>query len=244
MLYQASCFYKGFVLECDIVDNIDISKDTFLGVLHSSFIVFTVVCFYFVIIVVTLSSLFLFLVQVKRLDCIKALVAFNADINVFNRGSHTPLDVAKHGDCKDIAKLLEDVGGLTSKAIMDGYQEAEELGFKPEMSKAVMNMDKDVMEMTVSYGGAAGPFGGRDRDRVDKDMAKVNGGGVNPDALTSKLQDVKESGSEDTDIGYQRQREDGDESVYFSPAEERQMEERQMDSIPEGEKNIFLSGSS
>ena len=205
----------------------------------SSFIVFTVVCFYFVIIVVTLSSLLLFLVQVKKLDCVKALVAFDADINVFNRSSQTPLDIAKHGDCKDIAKLLEDVGGLTSRAIMDGYQEAEDLGFKPEMSKEVMNMDKDVMEMTVSYGGAAGPFGGRDRDRVDKDVAKVNGGGVNPDALTSKLQDVKESGSEDTDIGYQRQREDGDETVYFSPAEERQM-----DSIPEGEKNIFLSGSS
>lgn len=158
----------------------------------------------------------------------KALVAFDADVNIFNHDKKTPLDIANQEESKDISELLAEVGGLTSKSITDGEVEAEELGFVPQMNKEVMAME--IRDMSFSLGGPTGPMG----RHVAHQEGSGRVGGVSPDALASRLEDMKEMVGTD-DIGYRRQADEEARdvlgaSVYYSPPEERQM-----DSIPEGQ---------
>ncbi len=59
------------------------------------------------------------------MDFVKALIAFDAELNILNRDSLTALDIAEDGDCADIAILLKDMGGLTAWSILDGAQSTE-----------------------------------------------------------------------------------------------------------------------
>ena len=147
----------------------------------------------------------------KIFNCVKALVAFDADLNIFNDNIMTPLDIAKNGNCKEIVQLLEDVGGLTNMAILD-----PESNFKPVMDKEVMDMNNVEEIRSGCGGGATGLI-------LGGGGAKENGGGTNLVELPSKLQDVKASGMEG--IGYQRHKKDEETDHYFP---------KQILSIPEG----------
>ena len=155
-------------------------------------------------------------------------MAFDADVNIFNGSKLTPLDLAE--GCEEIATLLVDVGGLTSRSIMDPEYEAQD--FPHQMDRDVMQMN--ISEMSCSMGGARGArIGGLRDSRLTGNGGRdgTGKGGVSADDLTIKLQGVKNTGL--SEIGYQRKPEltgnDMDESIYYSPPE------RQMDSIPEGQ---------
>ena len=147
----------------------------------------------------------------KSLNYVKALVAFDADLNILNKDSLTPLDIAKNGDCGEIVQLLKDVGGLTSLAILNAQHQPQ-----------------DIMDMAFSYGGATGLIHGQGGGRVTENL-----GGMNHHALTSKLQDVKASGRED--VGYQWHK-GAEKTDHYFPKEKRNV-----DFIPEGKHALIFS---
>ncbi len=153
------------------------------------------------------------------MDFVKAIVAFDADLNVFNRDNRTPLDIAEAEKSEKIAQLLRDVGGLTGRSILDRSEELEGAEFVPEMNRDVMAMDEPpkIFKMDQSLFGVTGPMGGPNRHRAEISP----NAGVSPNALATRLEGVAER--DRGDVGYQRQADISSDSVYYSPPEERKM---------------------
>ena len=55
---------------------------------------------------------------------VQYLLDCDADFNVISSDEQTPLDIARHNKLKDVAMLLEDIGGKTYSSIMNVTVEA------------------------------------------------------------------------------------------------------------------------
>ena len=75
------------------------------------------------------------------MPCVKALIAFNADVNIFNIRNETPFDLANDMNSVPIMELLKDIGGFDSYRILAECQLANDVDFGLVMDPTVLNMD-------------------------------------------------------------------------------------------------------
>ena len=115
--------------------------------------------------------------------CVRALIVFDAEVNIFNKDNKTPLDLAEEACCIPVMDLLRDLGGLDSHMILAECQMAEEVDFKPMIDPDVLNMDALSSELTKikengtfevgCQGEEGGKMCGNDHSRIIQDKMAV-----------------------------------------------------------------------